>query len=50
MIIASLAGGTATIPTPPSLHAPDGFLSFPVAAVMWVLTLVMLAIAIQRTN
>ena len=28
------AGGTA------QMHAPDGFLSLPVAAVMWVLTLI----------
>jgi len=32
------------------LHAPDGFLSFPVAAVMWILTLVSLAIALRFMN
>jgi cobalt/nickel transport system permease protein len=32
------------------LHAPDGFLSVPVAAVMWLLTLAAIAIAVRRTN
>jgi cobalt/nickel transport system permease protein len=33
-----------------ALHAPDGFLSGPVAIAMWVVTLVILAIAVRRTN
>jgi cobalt/nickel transport system permease protein len=33
-----------------ALHAPDGFLTVPVAAVMWVLTLIVLAVAVRRTN
>ncbi|MEO8510921.1 MAG: energy-coupling factor ABC transporter permease [Chloroflexota bacterium] len=38
-------------PRPPdALHAPDGFLTVPVAAVMWVLTVGVLAIAVRRTN
>jgi len=32
------------------LHAPDGFLAAPVAALMWLLTLAVLAIAVRRTN
>ncbi len=32
------------------MHAPDGFLSLPVAAVMWAATLVVLGIAVVRTN
>ena len=32
------------------MHAPDGFLSVGVAAVMWAVTLVVLAIAVVRTN
>jgi cobalt/nickel transport system permease protein len=32
------------------LHAPDGFLSAPVAIVMWVLTLIVLAVAVERTT
>ena len=32
------------------LHAPDGFLSIPVALVMWALTLIVLAVAVRRTN
>ena len=35
---------------PPQLHAPDGFLTLPVAAAMWVATLVVLAFAVRRTN
>jgi cobalt/nickel transport system permease protein len=34
----------------PYLHAPDGFLTLPVAAVMWALTLIVLAVAVKRTN
>ena len=38
-------------PRPPdALHAPDGFLTVPVAIVMWVLTVGVLAIAVRRTN
>ncbi|MBM4407630.1 MAG: cobalamin biosynthesis protein CbiM [Chloroflexi bacterium] len=32
------------------LHAPDGFLTVPVAAVMWALTLMILAIAVRLSN
>jgi cobalt/nickel transport system permease protein len=32
------------------MHAPDGFLSVPVALVMWALTLVVLAVAVRQTN
>jgi cobalt/nickel transport system permease protein len=32
------------------MHAPDGFLSIGVAALMWAVTLVILAIAVVRTN
>lgn len=38
---------------PPSihlLHAPDGFVSLPIAMVMWAATAVVLAIAVKRTN
>jgi len=35
---------------PLDLHAPDGFLSLPMAAVMWALTIVVLAIAVSRTG
>jgi cobalt/nickel transport system permease protein len=35
---------------PLQLHAPDGFLSIPVAAVMWILTIAVLAVAVRRTN
>ncbi|HUG48650.1 MAG TPA: energy-coupling factor ABC transporter permease [Candidatus Limnocylindria bacterium] len=32
------------------LHAPDGFLTVPVALVMWLVTVACLALAVQRTN
>jgi cobalt/nickel transport system permease protein len=35
---------------PPGLHAPDGFLTFPVAAVMWVLTIAVLGYSVARAN
>jgi cobalt/nickel transport system permease protein len=51
MILATLApfGGSAE-PIGPQLHAPDGFLSLPVGAVMWVLTIIVLAYAVRQTN
>jgi cobalt/nickel transport system permease protein len=35
---------------PPGLHAPDGFLSVPIAAIMWLVTIVVTAYAVKRTN
>ncbi len=32
------------------LHAPDGFLSVPVAAAMWAMTAIVLVVAVRRTN
>lgn len=32
------------------LHAPDGFLSLPVAGVMWVITIAVLAVVVTRTR
>lgn len=40
----SLSGG------PLAMHIPDGFLSGPVEIVMWIATVVVLAIAVRRTN
>jgi cobalt/nickel transport system permease protein len=37
-------------PAPDALHAPDGFLTVPVAVVMWIVTVIVLAIAVRRTN
>jgi cobalt/nickel transport system permease protein len=45
-IVTPAAGGTGGF----DLHAPDGFLTVPVALVMWAATAVVLAIAVQRTN
>ena len=32
------------------MHAPDGFLSVPVAGVMWLITIAVLAISVRKTN
>jgi cobalt/nickel transport system permease protein len=50
MFAAIIAPGMGPLPTPPQMHAPDGFLSVSIAAVMWAMTLVVLAIAVRRTN
>jgi cobalt/nickel transport system permease protein len=50
MFAAIVAPGTSPIPTPPQMHAPDGFLSVPIAVVMWAITLLVLAVAVRRTN
>ena len=33
-----------------ALHAPDGFVSVPIAIAMWVVTAVVVAIAVRKTN
>jgi cobalt/nickel transport system permease protein len=44
----------ATLPTSESgaaqMHAPDGFLTVPVALVMWLITVAVLAVAVRQTN
>jgi len=49
-VIASVAtpGGSAAAGF--QLHAPDGFLSVPIALVMWAITLAVLAISVRETN
>ena len=49
-MLAAIAGLGPSAATPPQLHAPDGFLTVPVAAVMWLVTLLVLAVAVRRTN
>lgn len=50
-LLASLTGSEALVPPGPVyLHAPDGFLSPLVAGGMWALTLIVLAVAVRRTN
>ena len=44
------AFGAATAPGPVAMHAPDGFLSLPIAGVMWALTVVAVAVAVKKTN
>ena len=49
--LASIIGpSTARPPLPDALHAPDGFLSVPVAIAMWVMTVAVLTVAVRRTN
>jgi cobalt/nickel transport system permease protein len=38
------------VPSIQALHAPDGFLSLPVAVVMWAATVAVLALAVRQTN
>lgn len=35
---------------PPSLHIPDGFLSFIISLIFWVLTVISVGLAISKTN
>lgn len=48
--LASIIGPLTASPLPDALHAPDGFLSVPVAIAMWVMTVAVLTVAVRRTN
>lgn len=50
MTFAVLDPGVAELAQRLALHAPDGFLSLPVALAMWGLTLVVLAISVDRAG
>jgi cobalt/nickel transport system permease protein len=50
MTIAAIATGGSRAAEGFGLHAPDGIASVPVAAVMWLVTIAVLAVAVQRTN
>lgn len=50
MLAALIGTGLGTAPTPPQMHAPDGFLSIPIAGVMWLITIAVLAIAVRKAN
>jgi cobalt/nickel transport system permease protein len=50
MFAAIVSAGPTGIALPPLMHSPDGFLSVPVAAVMWLVTLVVLGVAVRQTN
>jgi cobalt/nickel transport system permease protein len=51
LTLAAIAAPAAEAGVPPlQLHAPDGFLSIPVAAAMWIVTIAVLAVAVRRTN
>ena len=51
-MFASITGAATQVggPGPLGLHAPDGFLSLPIAAAMWVITIAVTAYAVKRTN
>ena len=40
----------STLLSPAPLHIPDGFLTLPVLAVFWLATLLLVALAIRRTQ
>jgi cobalt/nickel transport system permease protein len=42
--------GAGLTPGPVAMHAPDGFLSLPIAVLMWVLTLVAIGVSVKKTN
>ena len=48
--LASIIGPSTASPLPDALHAPDGFLSVPVAIAMWAMTVAVLTVAVRRTN
>lgn len=50
MLAALVGPGIGPTPIPPQLHAPDGFLTVPITVAMWAITLVVLALAVRRTN
>ncbi len=50
MFASTVVPAPGSLPPPPEMHAPDGFLSLPIAAAMWGITVVVLAIAVRRTN
>jgi cobalt/nickel transport system permease protein len=50
MIFGAVRAGRLPADLNLQMHAPDGFLTVPVAAVMWLLTVVCLAVALRRAN
>lgn len=51
MVAAWIVGSSAAAPAPgPALHIPDGFLSFPVALVMWIVAVASVALAARRSG
>lgn len=50
MILASIAGPDLTGHGAFQLHTPDGFLTAGVASIMWVVTALVVAIAVRQTN
>jgi cobalt/nickel transport system permease protein len=50
MLASIVVPGAGPISVPHLMHAPDGFLSVPIAAVMWLFALAAIGIAVRRTN
>ena len=42
--------GAGLTPGPVQMHAPDGFLSLPIAAFMWIVTIAAIAVSVKRSN
>jgi cobalt/nickel transport system permease protein len=49
-VIAAILAPLESPSSPDALHSPDGFLTVPVALAMWVVTALVLAVAVRRTN
>jgi len=50
-VFASIGGlGLGPTPGPVEMHSPDGFLSLPIAVVMWAVTIAAIALAVKKTN
>ncbi len=50
-MFASIVGlGAGLTPGPVAMHSPDGFLSVPIAAVMWLITICAVAVAVKRAS
>ncbi len=50
MYLSVAAGAVGAAPGPLEMHSPDGFLSLPIAAIMWILTIVAVGISVKKTN
>jgi cobalt/nickel transport system permease protein len=50
VVFASILAPLGGAPGGVQMHAPDGFLSVPIAIVMWVAAVAILAYAVKRTN
>jgi cobalt/nickel transport system permease protein len=50
MLLSPLSGLGAAVPTQPLLHIPDGFLNLAISLLCWLVTLVVLAVAVRNAQ